>query len=196
MNTLPKQMTGRLLSYLLIFVTLMLLIACEGGGKGSLATPTPHPSLGGMRTYTDTNYTIRYPADWKAVQINWNVMVFFIPSGLYTMSISYKLNTDGTSTPDDMAKAGLLVLRHPYPVPLPTTIRFAGHVWNQYVATSNESVEGKSMQVELVSLATQVVQASGPVIYLIVYDAPASTFEQAAKQYFTPMLQSFRFTVQ
>ena len=52
------------------------------------------------------------------------------------------------------------------------------------------------MLVELVTLVTNYPKQSADTrTYSIIYEAPASLFDQASNRYFTPTLRSFTFTV-
>jgi hypothetical protein len=195
MKAFPKQMTKHLLFYLFALVASFVLAACEGVGTSmSLATPTPHVPIGAMKTYSTFGYTIRYPAGWMRKEITADWVLFSDTANDYNMAIFSKPNPEGRISADEVAEHGLIALRDRQPVHLPLTIRLAGQRWSQRAAIGWFYGYSKRGLLELVSLATNPTQSSGTVTYSIIYDAPASKFDQAVKLYFTPMLQSFRFT--
>lgn len=187
-------MTGHLLSYLLIFVVLVLA-ACEGGGtNSSLAIPAPHVPTGAMQTYTSFDYTLRYPAGWKEGETLSGWVAFTDPTGYYALAIRSWPNPEGRISAENVAAYELLTLQESKPVHLPPTILLARQHWSQKAAIGWVYWHTGHLVVEMVSLATNPTQDSGTVTYSIVYDAPVAKFDQAAKLYFTPMLQSFSFT--
>ncbi len=195
MKALPKQMTGRLLFYLLALVATLVLVACNGvGSSSSLAPPTPHVPVEAMKMYSTSWYTIRYPAGWTKKEITAEWVLFFDPAGDYSMAIHSWFNPEASISVDSVAEHGLIALRDRQPVHLPLTILLAGQRWSQRAAIGWVYGYRKRALIEAVSLAANPTQSSGTVTYSIIYDALAPRFTQAVKLYFAPMLQSFRFS--
>lgn len=201
-----------------LFVLTLLLVACGGhtnsntGSTGNsssnsgsttnavqhVATPTATatPTVT-YKTYTGTDFTIKYPQSWKMTTSN-NEVVFTDPVGNYNMTIGATANPQGATTSAELVDGGVsgakTNLKNTQTVTVPQTTTLDSQTWEQRSLSGTSTLNGQSSDVETVVLATNhPTKTSETKGYVIVYVANKDQFSQADSMYFQPMLQSFKF---
>ena len=212
MNTSWKHMTQRVFVTLSFFGLVVLLTACGGVGSNSSATPTAQtqaptatPTVAStpiqqVKTYTGTDFTIQYPADWKA-QTNSAGVSFTDALQTNTVTIVVVPNPGGTVSAADELKLGMAGVEKTFnisdakPVDLPATTTLAGETWQQAGITGTVKANGVSAPGKLIGLAVNR-PANSPTTkaFEIYYGGLLLTFDQENQMIFQPMLQSFKFT--
>lgn len=143
----------------------------------------------GMLTYTNEEYgfSIDYPEDWTVEEdtlgltvVFWGPMKdgFVTNVNVLTEKLSMKI------TPEEYAKSGELYPEESIVRTFTDTIN--GNPVAGYVVTSTpeEGIEYNTMQACFVS---------GTTAYVISFNAPVSTYDETERDYFDPVLQSFKF---
>jgi hypothetical protein len=216
-----KSMTRRVVAGGCVVVFAFLLAACSISNSNSsansgnasqasngnpnsfksstTATPTAHSSTPVvMKTYNGNGFGINYPQNWKETKSGSEVS-FTDPTNSYNLTIGSATNSDGTVTADHQANSTVTKaktnLKNVGTVNVPQTITLANQTWSQRSLTGTGTSQGQSTPIQMDILATNHPgHASNTKGYVIVYVAVKDKFSQGKGIYFTPMLQSFRFT--
>ncbi len=162
------------------------------------ATPTSSMQSTMMKTYVGKGFTIEYPETWKETASGSEV-AFIDPTGSYSMTVGTSANSEGSVTADQLVNGGLTGaranLKNVETVSVPQTTTLAAQSWSQRSLTGTTTVQGQTTPVQAVVLATNYPQhTTATKGYIIAYVAVKDKFAQAQTTYFTPMLQSFKFT--
>lgn len=207
MISVSKHVTRRIMLTLSSVLLVMLLAACSFPGLGGSSTPTastpttapvtPTPGVS-FQTYTDSNFSINYPNDWKAPQQSNGSVVFSDSLGIYNLTVGTAANPGGVLTSDQLADAGIATaqtsLKNTQTVSVPATASVGGQTWSQRAISGTGTENGQDVEVQLVVLAISYpVNSQNAKGYVIVYGTLKQTFDIASATYFTPMLQSFKF---
>lgn len=175
------------------------------GSKSSYtltATPTTHSSTPAttepMKVYTGSGFTIEYPQSWKETESG-SEIAFTDPSGSYNLTIGASDNADGKVTADQLVDGGLTGaksnLKNVETISVPQTVTLANQTWSQRSLTGLNTYQGQSTPVQADVLATNYpTHTTATKGFIIAYVALKDKFDQAKTLYFTPMLQSFKFT--
>ena len=149
------------------------------------------------KTYTGSDFTIKYPANWKTTTSN-NEVVFTDPTGDYTLTVGSTANPQGATTSAQLIDGGVsgakTNLKDTQTVDVPQTTTLDNQTWDQRSLTGTGTLNGKSSDIKAVVLATNYPEKTSKTRgYVIVYVATKDQFDQAESTYFKPMLQSFKF---
>ena len=196
--------------YALILV--ILLAGCSGytgnaptnTHSGSLTNPVQQRVLAPTATksvpyttYTGTDFTLKYPADWKVTTAKAEVS-FTDLAGNYNLTIGSTPNPNGATTPDQLADSGVVGaktnLQNEKTIDVPKTVMLAGQTWSQRSLSGISTLSEPNSEIEATVLATNhPAKASNTQGYIIVYVAAKNQFDQAQTRYFKPILQSLKF---
>lgn len=198
-----KHVTRRMSLGLCSLVLVALLTACGGFTTNTTTTPTPQPPTPtptpavAMTTYTGKDFSISYPKDWKATPAS-TAIAIGDSLDIYNMTLAATPDPSGTATADQLADGGVAGakanLKDAQTVSIAPTTTIAGQTWSQRAVSGTTTVNGQSIEVELIILATtHPASALDTKGYIISYGTIKLQFEQATSMYFMPMLQSFKF---
>jgi tetratricopeptide (TPR) repeat protein len=165
------------------------LALAQPPGSGTIALPTSPPTQAataraGFQTFTssDNSFRLVYPGEWQLqADLDGTGATFTSPDKQHVFTV--RATNPGTAPADPAAvvvaacsKAGgvLSSLR---------TVWISGQPWKQM----NCDASGGSSH-----LAAQAVLYQGKVFFMS-YASPKGSFESTARQFFTPMEQSFQF---
>ena len=207
---LTRYLARAVMAGMCVFTLALLLVACGGQStsrnSGSTTSPvqqvlaptatTVNNAL--AKTYTATNFTIKYPASWK-VTASATEVVFNDPAGSYNMTIGSTANPNGTVSADQLVEGGIsgakTNLKGEQTLKVPATTMLSGQVWSQRALSGTSTASGQSNDIEATVLATNhPAKAENTRGYIIVYVTTKALFDTAQSMYFLPMLQSFKFT--
>ncbi len=194
-----KRNTG-----LIVIISVIVLIVLAGGTVGAIAllgkkgntttnqgsgtptatsilpTPTQPAVPTGFQTYTGSDFSIAYPADWqKSNDTSGGSGVAFIgPTGE-----DFTIVNLGASplSPADIADAFCMGVGST--TAGPTTVTIGGQQWTREECANSDGT---------VKAVAEAIIHNGQG-YLIGYASPTATFDSDQTQYFTPMEQSFTF---
>lgn len=203
MISLLKHVTRRMSPGLCALVLVVLLAACGGSGSTATTTPTPQPPTPTptpavvMTTYTGTDFNISYPKDWKASPAGTTVAIGD-SLNIYNMTITSTPDPGGAVTADQLADTGVTGakanLKNAQTVTIAPTTTVAGQTWSQRAVSGTTTVNGQSVEVELIILTTTHPAAAATTKgYIIAYGTIKQQLDLATGMYFMPMLQSFKF---
>jgi hypothetical protein len=194
------------------FILAVLLVACGGSSTGSTTTPTPVPTspptsapttaptsaTGAMTAFQGNSFTISYPQNWQTTTTANNIFTFADSTSNIKMTITVAPDPNGTISADTVASTALqaaqVLLKNSQTVTVPSTTSVGGDSWNQVSASGTQRLNNQDTAIQVVVIAT--VQPASSLLsksFTILYQAPASTFNQDNTTYFQPMLQSFKF---
>lgn len=194
-----------------VLILIFLLAACGGHSSSaptnnhsaSLANPVQHvlaPTATKSvpyTTYTGTDFTLKYPAEWKVITAKAEVS-FTDLAGNYNLTIGSTPNPNGATTPDQLADSGVVGaktnLQNEKTIDVPKTVMLAGQTWSQRSLSGISTLSEPNSEIEATVLATNhPAKASNTQGYIIVYVAAKNQFDQAQTRYFKPILQSLKF---
>lgn len=179
-----------------------MLVACGGSGNSASTAATPQSSPSGppvFRPYSSPFFSITYPETW-VVRTSSVTITFSNSTGTYNLAVNVAPDPHGTVSSDqlaekslDLTKASLLT---PQTVTMPATVTMAGVTWSQRAITGNTLSNGQQVAIEVVILATNYPASSANTKGVVLtYLGAKSLFTQVQTTYFSPMLQTFKFTL-
>ncbi len=180
---------------------LMLLSSCGD------STPSAKPAT--WTNYQGKAFVMNYFSSWgvatKDLYLGTSYpqlemlqgMAFTSPESATTfVQVVYAENTDGKASVSDLLRKYILgTLKQPVAASSLTKTTLAGETWSQGVIEKQVSTNNAStVLIKKAALGVNhVVNANKKEIYLIIYQDETSSFDKTAQDFFTRMVNSFRF---
>lgn len=173
----------------------MLLSACDllNSLTGSQsATPTVPPS----QVYTGSDFSLTYPHDWS-VKEGAGQVTFSDALGISRFQVQVIPNPGGVVTPSRGVDEALNVFKGQvknYKKEGTSTTAVAREQWQQGEATGDYPVNGQTVNVRFITIATNHPKAGiDTKLFVIFYTTGTQIFDTTNSSSFQPMLQSFKF---
>jgi hypothetical protein len=185
---------------------LVLLTACSfnfggatGGNSSSSSGATPTPAPASLKTFNGDGFSIGYPQDWKQESQSGGQVVFTDALGTAAFIVQVASNPNGVLPVDKALDGGLSTFKSSAKnykdENAPATTTVGGSSWKQKAGSGDVDAKGTAVNGKIYILATNHPENTPTTkLFVIVYDAPSLTFDQANTSDFQPMLQSFKFT--
>jgi Flp pilus assembly protein TadD len=163
----------------------------QRSGSGNTALPTSQPTQAattraGFQTFTssDNSFRIAYPGDWQQKAASSGIgATFTSPDQQKVFTITAA--NPGTSSADPAAVVVAACSGVDGTPSSPEPVRIGGQSWTE--AECDTSKYGSNIH-----FVAEAVLYKGN-MFLIIYTSPKESFESIARQFFTPMEQSFQF---
>ncbi|HTK06270.1 MAG TPA: hypothetical protein VL485_03800 [Ktedonobacteraceae bacterium] len=193
---------------LVLTLSLALFLSACGNGSASnsqnktpskVVTPTAAPvSALDMTTYKSKFFSISYPKDWQKVAVGDNVT--FTSSQTGYLAIEAIPNPDALTSVSTGVLGSVKGLQSTFPnhfskatIPDSTTIN--GIKWSQSGLTGSAVTKGATHTIKAIVLGTNHPdRAPGTKLFLVIYTADTSVFDQLVAAAFEPMLASLKLT--
>jgi hypothetical protein len=196
-----------LLPILLALLLLSVILGACGGSSTSSpqssgqqqAQATSGPiSTADMQSYQDTFYSISYPKSWVKTTVGDNAV--FTGSKQGSLTIEAIANPNAITPATAGSTIGINGLKAAFPdnfqqeqISATTTIN--GITWNQGEISGSSTKQGQTRSVKSVVLSTNHPDTSATTkLFLVIYTADTSEFDQLATSTFEPMLNTLKLT--
>ena len=198
------------LSFFFILSLSIILGACGGSGTSAQqsntqqgntqqAQPTSAPiSAADMQTYQGEGYSISYPKDWTKTMAAGNVI--FTGGNKGSLTIEEIPNPNALTPATAGSTIGINGLKAAFPdnfqqEQIAATATINGITWNQGKISGSSSKDGQTRSIKSVVLSTNHPDTSPATkLFLVIYTANSSEFDQVTSSTFEPMLNTLKLT--
>ena len=196
---------------LLTLLLVLFLSACGGSSNTQKETsnnttaiqPTPTPTAQHVETLDMTPYkgklfSINYPADWQKVEVGDSVTFTGTQTGY--LSVEVIPNPDSLTSVSTGIAGSVNGLKSTFPVNFtklktPETTTINGIQWSQSSVSGGSTSKGVTRSVKATIMGVDHPERkSNTKLFLVIYTADTSNFDQLVTSAFEPMLSSLKLT--
>jgi hypothetical protein len=194
-----KQLDMRASIAISCLLTFCFILAACGSGNSATRKIVPSPTpVVNLTSIKGNGYTIASPAGWisKKQTINGNSSMLQLSRSTDALAslIIYVLPNASTISAADDAQFALTgfqgTLKNFQEKSVPATVTIGSIQWDQRAATADDPMLGASSTTYI--LATNFPGNANKLV-TIMYTAKTSEFDQVNRDYFQPMIRSFKF---
>jgi hypothetical protein len=162
-------------------------------------TPTAQPvETLDMKPYKGKLFSINYPSDWQKVEVGDSVT--FTSSQTGYLSIEAIPNPDNLTSVSTGIAGSINGLKSTFPdnftkIKTPNTTTINGVQWNQNSVSGSATAKGTTHTIRATILGVDHPERTANTkLFLVIYTADATNFDQLVASAFNPMLSSLKLT--